>query len=201
MFMTRLLSVSLLEGPKEGGGFNPLDFTQLGIMIWTLIIFGAALFPIWKVVMGPIARGLLDRDRKAEAAIAAAEEARRETEKARSEVEARLAEARTEAARTIEAARARAEAREREMTEEAKKASEKLLERARAEIQGEQDKAVAQIRAQVVDLSLQAAGRVLERRVDSADDRRLVESLVGTAVAGAKPGASPGAKSGPGGRS
>lgn len=188
MFMTIAPSVSLLEGPKEGGGFNPLDFTQLGIMIWTLIIFGAALFPIWKIVMGPVTRALLDRDRKAESAIAAAEEARRDTEKARAEVEAQLAQARVEAARTMEAARARAEVREREMTAEATQASEKLLERARAEIRSEQDKAVAQIRAQVVDLSLAAAGKVLERRVDSADDRRLVESLLGSAGAGAKKG-------------
>lgn len=179
--------------PKEGGGFNPLDFTQLGIMIWTLIIFGAALFPIWKVVMGPVTKALLDRDRKAEAAIAAAEEARRETEKARGEVETRLQEARVEASKTIEAARARAEVREREMNAEATAASEKLLERARAEIRSEQDKAVAQIRAQVVDLSLAAAGKVLERRIDSADDRRLVESLVGSAGAGAKK--APGARS------
>ena len=188
MFMTIALSVSLLEGPKEGGGFNPLDFTQLGVMLWTLIIFGAALFPIWKIVMGPIARGLLDRDRKAESAIAAAEEARRDTEKARAEVEARLAEARAEAARTLEAARARAEVREREMTAEATKASEQLLERARAEIRSEQDKAVAQIRAQVVDLSLHAAGKVLERRIDSSDDRKLVESLLASAGTGAAKG-------------
>ena len=173
--------------PKEGGGFNPLDFTQIGILIWTLIIFLAALFPIWKVVMGPVTKALLDRDRKAESAIAAAEEARRETEKARAEVETRLQEARVEASKTIEAARARAEVREREMNAEATAASEKLLERARAEIRSEQDKAVAQIRAQVVDLSLAAAGKVLERRVDSTDDKRLVESLLG-AGAGAKQG-------------
>lgn len=191
---------ALAAVPKEGGGFNPLDFTQFGILIWTLIIFGAALFPIWKVVMGPITKALLDRDHKAESAIVAAEEARRETEKARAEVEARLEQARVEAAKTIEAARVRAEAREREMTEEATAASEKLLERARAEIRSEQEKAVAQIRAQVVDLSLAAAGKVLERRVDAADDRRLVESLVGSAAPGGTSGAKPGAKPGPGGR-
>jgi len=183
MFLTTMAAV-----PKEGGGFNPLDFTQLGIMIWTLIIFAAALFPIWKIVMGPVTKALLDRDRKAESAIAAAEEARRDTEKARAEVEARLAEARAEAARTLEAARARAEVREREMTAEATKASEQLLERARAEIRSEQDKAVAQIRAQVVDLSLHAAGKVLERRIDSSDDRKLVESLLASAGTGAAKG-------------
>jgi F-type H+-transporting ATPase subunit b len=168
--------------PSEGGGFNPLDFTQLGIMIWTWIIFLAAIVPIWKVVMGPVSRMLLERDERTTSAIAAAEKAKSDAEAARVAVEASLSEARAEAARTLQEAHARAEAREKEILEEAKSASEKLLERARAEIQGEQAKAVAQIRAQVVELSLSAAGKVLERKVDSSDDRRLVESLVSTAA-------------------
>ena len=167
---------------SEGGGFNPLDFTQLGIMIWTWIIFLAAIVPIWKVVMGPVSRMLLERDERMTSAIAAAEKAKSDAEAARMAVEASLAEARAEAARTLQEAHARAEAREKEILEEAKDASEKLLERAREEIRGEQAKAVAQIRAQVVELSLSAAGKVLERKVDSADDRRLVESLVSTAA-------------------
>jgi len=171
----------VLEGEK---GFNPLDFTQIGVMLWTLIIFGVSLPFIWKVVMGPVTRALLARDERAAAAIASAEKAKADAEAARAAVEASLAAARADAAKTIEAARVRAEAREREILEEAKVASEKLLERARTEIQAEKSKAVAQIRAQVVDLSLAAAGKVLERKVDSADDRRLVDSLV--ASAGAK---------------
>jgi F-type H+-transporting ATPase subunit b len=174
--------------PSEGGGFNPLDFTQAGVMLWTLIIFVAALFPIWKVVMGPVSKMLLERDERTTSAIAAAEKAKSEAEAARVAVEASLAEARTESARTMQEARVRAEAREREILEEAKVASEKLLERARTEIRGEQAKAIAQIRAQVVDLSLAAAGKVLERKVDAADDRKLVESMIasaGVATAGA----------------
>jgi len=164
-----------------GGGFNPLDFTHLGILFWTWIIFGVALLPIWKVVMGPVSRMLLERDEKTASAIAAAEKAKSDAEAARAAVEANLAEARAEAARTVQAAQARAEAREKEILQEAKTASERLLDRARSEIRAEQSKAVAQIRAQVVELSLAAAGKVLERKVDSADDRRLVESLVGSA--------------------
>jgi F-type H+-transporting ATPase subunit b len=162
----------------EGGGFNPLDLSQGGGMLWTWIIFGASVPFIWKVVMGPVTRALLERDEKAAQAVLAAEKAREETERARAEVESRLAEAQREAGRMIEAAHARAELRERELTEEAKQASEQLLERARTEIRAEQDKAIAQIRGQVVDLSLKAAEKVLRRRVDSADDRRLVEELV-----------------------
>jgi F-type H+-transporting ATPase subunit b len=175
------MTTAIVLVPAEGGGFNPLDFTQIGIMIWTWIIFLAALPFIWKVVMGPISRSMLARDEKVTAAIAAAESAKTEAERARVAVEASLAEARTEAAKTVEAARGRAEVREREILGEAKAASEKLLEHARSEIRSEQAKAVAQIRAQVVDLSLAAAGKVLERKVDAADDRRLVEQLVAAA--------------------
>ena len=177
------MTTAILLLPAEGGGFNPLDFTQLGIMIWTWIIFLAALPFIWKVVMGPISRSILARDERATAAIAAAESAKAEAEKARVAVEASLAEARAESVRTVEAARARAEVRERELIDEAKAASEKLLQQARTEIQSEQAKAVAQIRAQVVELSIAAAGKVLERKVDAADDRRLVEELVSASSA------------------
>jgi F-type H+-transporting ATPase subunit b len=128
--------------------------------------------------MGRVPGSVGARDQRGRQAVAAAEEAKRGAEKARAEVEARLTEAQAEAGRTVEAARARAEARERELIAEAAKESAAMLERARAEIQNERNKAVAQIRKQVVDLSLAAAGQVLKRRVDASDDRRLVEELV-----------------------
>ena len=178
------MSILLAVLPGEGGGFNPFDLTQGGGMLWTWIIFLASLPLIWKVVMGPVTRALLARDERAAQAVLAAEKAKEDAEKARADVESRLAEARAEATRMVEAARARAEVREREILEEAKQASEDLLLRARSEIRSEQDKAVAQIRAQVVDLSLRAASKVLERRVDSADDKRLVDELLFSARGG-----------------
>jgi F-type H+-transporting ATPase subunit b len=163
---------------EENPTFNPLDPAFGGISLWTWIIFLVALPFMWKVVMGPVTKGMQERDERAAQAITAAEEAKRGAEAARVEVERRLAEAQAEAGRMVEAARARAEARERELVEQAKKESAAMVERARAEIRNEQDKAIAQIRKHVVDLSLSAAGQVLKRRVDASDDRRLVEELV-----------------------
>jgi F-type H+-transporting ATPase subunit b len=171
-----LTIASLLADESES--FNPLDPSFLGVALWTWIIFLVALPFIWKIVMGPVTQSMEARDQRATQAVAAAEEAKRGAEKARSEVEARLTEAQAEAARMVEAARTRAEARERELIAEAGKESAAMLEAARAEIQNERNKAVAQIRKQVVDLSIAAAGQVLKRRVDASDDRRLVEELV-----------------------
>jgi F-type H+-transporting ATPase subunit b len=175
------IAILLQEGHAEGGGFNPLDLAQGGGLFWTVVIFVVALPFIWKLVMGPITRGLAERDEAASRAIKAAEEAKSGAEKARAEVEAQLAQARTQAGQLLDEARVRGETREREIIDTAKKESQALLERARTEIRAEQDRAISTIRKQVVDLSLAAAGQVLRRKVDAADDRRLAEELLANA--------------------
>src|SRR6202008_3046516 len=101
----------LQEGHAAAGGdFNPLDISGAGNFLWTLIIFLASLWPIWKFVMGPITRALSERDARAQQALEAAQKASGDAERARLEVEAKLAEARAEASRILADSRARAEA-------------------------------------------------------------------------------------------
>lgn len=166
----------------EGGGFNPLDLSGIGGTFWTLVIFLAALAPIWIVVMGPVTRALEARDEKAAAGLAAAEKASAEAQNARAAVESKLREAQLEAAKIVDGARARAEVVERELKDTAAREAQGLITRAKAEIKAEQDKALSAIRTQVVEVSLNAASQVLKRRVDAADDRRLVEELVAGAA-------------------
>ena len=165
---------------SEGGGFNPLDLSQGGGMLWTWIIFLAALPFIWKVVMGPITKALTERDEHAARAIAQAERASADAERAKAAVESALSQAQADAAKLMAEARARGEVRQHEIVEAAKLEATNLVESARKAIRTEQDKAVAAIRNEVVDLSLRAASKVLERNVTSEDDRRLVSELVST---------------------
>ena len=97
---------------------------------------------------------------------------------ARAEVVVKLGEAQAEAAKVMAQARERAETREREIVEAAKAEAMAMVDTARKNIESEQDKAIAAIRSEVVELSLNAASKVLSRRVDSDDDRRLVSELV-----------------------
>ena len=73
---------------------------------------------------------------------------------------------------------------EREIVENAKKEAAAMVDTARDQIRAEKEKAMTAIRSEVVDLSLNAAGQVLRRRVDSEDDRRLAEELVSTTKGG-----------------
>jgi F-type H+-transporting ATPase subunit b len=178
---TTPLLASMIAVAEEGGGFNPLDLAQFGGLFWTVVIFGVALVPIWKMVMGPITKALEARDERANAAVVAAAQASKDAESAKVAVEAKLAEAQAEAAKLVDAARGRAEAVEKQLKDDAAKTASALLERARAEIKGEQDKALAAIRREVVEVTMSAAEKVIRRKVDSADDRRLVEDLVSAA--------------------
>lgn len=162
----------------EEGGFDPLSLAHGGGFFWTLVIFLVALLPVWKLVMGPITKALEARDDRAAQAIVAAEDAKRGAESARAEVQTKLAEANRQAAQILEEARQRAELRDRELADQAKRDAASMLDRARTEIRAEQEKAISTIRREVVDLSLNAAGTVLRKKVDAADDRRLVEELV-----------------------
>ena len=162
------------------GGFNPLDVSQSGGMIWTIVIFLAALPFMWKVVFGKITAALVERDAKASEAIVAAQRASEEAEQSRAAVEVALGEAQAESAKLLSQARERAEVRERDILEKAKQESEAMIESARTTIQAEQEKALSAIRNEVVDLSLSAASTVLGRAVNSEDDRRLASELVST---------------------
>lgn len=158
--------------------FNPMAAGGFGGFLWTVIIFVIALPFIWKIVMGPVTAGLVQRDEQAFAAIESAEKAAREAEKVRAEVEVKLGEAQASAAKLLSEARERAEKREHEIIDLAKKEAETLRERAKADIETAKDQALTSIRDEVVELSLAAAGQIIQRRVDAEDDRRLAAELV-----------------------
>jgi len=178
------MTISLAFAAEAGGGFNPLDLTAAGSMLWTLIIFLVALPFMWKIVMGPITTALAERDDRAARAIHAAEKASHDAEKVRAEMELKLGDAKADAAKLMSEARERGETREREIVEQAKTDAEAMVERAKHDIETAKEQALSAIREEVVDISLSAAGQVLRRTVDSEDDRRLVSELVSVTKVG-----------------
>ena len=182
--MIALLPLLLEE--QHGGGFNPLELSHIGNLLWTLLIFILALPVIWKCVMGPVTKSMLERDHRAERAIEAAQKASADAERAKVEVEAKLAEARGEAQRIVAESRARAEAVGKQVEAASREEAGKLVEQAKREIGVEREKALAAIRSEVVELSLSAASAVLKRNVFSEDDRRLVSDMVVKMKASAK---------------
>ena len=53
-----------------------------------------------------------------------------------------------------------------------------LLERARRDIDAEKAKAIDELRREAIDLALAGAGKVIEKNLDDAQNRKLVESYL-----------------------
>ncbi len=61
---------------------------------------------------------------------------------------------------------------------EALKESEQLMEKARREIEQEKQKALSEVRREVATLSMLATKQLLNREIDEATDRKLVETFI-----------------------
>ncbi len=166
---------------QETGGSETSPFFSLntGVMIWTVIIFLALVFVLGKWAWKPILGALEARERRIQDILDAAARDRAAAEEALAEHRRQLAEARQQAQQVMAEGREAAERVRQDMLDTARRQQDDLLARARDDIRREQDAAVQQLRREAVDLSLAAASKLVERRLDSAEDRRLVQEYLG----------------------
>ena len=165
-----------MPAPAEGG-FNPFEFAP-GATIWTWAIFLLSLPVMWKFVFGPITSALAERDQKVVDAAKAAEDAKREAERAVAAAQTELEQARSEGKRMVQEAVARAERQGQEERTKAKAEAQQQLDKAREEIEAEKRRALLEIRREVVDLAIASAGQILHRNVDDETHRGLVTDFM-----------------------
>jgi F-type H+-transporting ATPase subunit b len=151
---------------------------NVGLMVWTLILFGLSLVILRKYAFPWISEQLDRRQRAIEDSIDAAEETRRQADALLDEYRERLHEAREQAQEIIARARKAAEVHERESEEEAIARREQLMERTRREIEAETRRAIQEIRREVADLTVMATERVTRKVLTEEDQQRLVEETL-----------------------
>jgi F-type H+-transporting ATPase subunit b len=145
-----------------------------GLMIWTVFIF-LVLLAILKKFAWPAILGAVEaREQALERQLAEAARDREQAATLLAEHQKLVAEAKTQAHGVLLDARAAAEKERALAVEKTRQEQEELLDRARREIGAERDRAVADLRREAVDLSLAAASRLIEKRLDGETDRKLV---------------------------
>jgi F-type H+-transporting ATPase subunit b len=153
---------------------------QTGLMFWTLIVFLVLLFILWKFAFGPITAAVRTREEALEAAIKAANDDRAAAAKVLEDHRREIEAARGEAQRFIAEGRATAEAMRAEMLSVTRTQQQELLDRARRDIEAEKGKAIDELRREAIDLAIAGASKVIEKNLDDAGNRKLVESYLGT---------------------
>jgi F-type H+-transporting ATPase subunit b len=123
--------------------------------------------------------GMLDeRNARIAKGLEDAQTAARDRELARAEREAAVAEARKEASEMLAKANKIAEDTRNGILADARSEAEKVTQRAREEIVAEKEKAMGELRTQVADLALAAAGKLVRSDMNATTQRRLVEEFL-----------------------
>jgi F-type H+-transporting ATPase subunit b len=153
----------------------PVDF---GMTIATIGVF-LILFPVIKFFfVQPLNDAIVDRTQSLEATFSEAENLRAEMQVMRTEYEQRLAATEANARDQIQAQIREAQNLRTQLMSEATARADEMVARAQQEIDAEKQKALAEIRLQVVDLTLLAAEKVLGENIDSDKNRRLVGEFI-----------------------
>jgi F-type H+-transporting ATPase subunit b len=153
------------------------DVNVVGLF-FQVVNFLLLLYLLNRFLFRPLLARMDERSSKIEKGLEDAETAARDRELARAEREAAVAEARKEAAEMLARANKIAEDTRNEILNDARTEAERVSARAREEIVAEKDRAMAELRAQVADLALAAAGKLVRSEMDSATQRRLVEEFL-----------------------
>lgn len=152
-----------------------VDLVKLGFQVLNFLLL---LYLLNRFLFKRVFALVDERKTKIEKGLEDAEAAARDRELARAEREAAVAEARKEAAEMLASANKIATDTRNEILAEARADAEKVTERAREEINAEKDRAMADLRAQVADLALDAAAKLVRSDMNATTQRRLVEEFL-----------------------
>jgi F-type H+-transporting ATPase subunit b len=161
----------------SSGGF--LITPNVGLMIWTLLLFGISMVILARLAFPRISEALDRRQKAIEDSIDAAEHTRQEAHALLEEYQERLREARGQADEIVERARKAAEVHERDAVAGASAKREQLMEQTRRDIESETRRAIQEIRREVADLTVMATEKVTRKTLTQDDQRRLVEDALG----------------------
>lgn len=178
-----------LQAEAEAPGIFDLN---IGVSVWTVVLFLLLLWLLSKFAFPPLLGYARAREERIQDALDAARRDREESARVLEEHRQQLAEARQQGQQLIGEARQAAERVREEMLDRARQEQEQLLQRAREEIERERERALDALRREAVELSLAAASRLLEQRLDDEADRRLVHEYLEAAGATATAGSGAG---------
>lgn len=178
------MSESALQTETTTETHNPLTAVagQFGlngqIFIAQLINFLLVLVVLWMFVYRPILRFLDERSKKIEESVKNAQRIEERMKEITEEREQILSAGRKEASAILERAQAEAEARSQEMITAAKREVERVVTKGKQAFAEEQEAAIRELRKEIIDLSLKAATRILQKEVDEKKAKSIAEEVV-----------------------
>lgn len=146
-----------------------------GLFIWTIITFLLLFFVLAKYAWKPLIKMLDDREGMIRSSLDDAEKAKLELERLNKESEAITAKARSEAQAILAESKTVAEKVKEDTIAKAKEQAIKISDDAQKQIQVEKDKAINDIKQEVVNLTLLVAEKLINKNLNDADNKSLID--------------------------
>ena len=173
-----MLIFALPDAVLAAEGGSGVFSLNLGLMIWTWVLFLLTLGVLsWKAFPA-IASGLEQRQSRIQGAIDSARADREEARRLLDEHQRQLDEARVEAREILAQGREAGEQLRQDILAEARKEHEAMLEKARRELERERDDMMATVRRESVDRASAAAERLNREHLDDEGNRRHVRDYM-----------------------
>jgi F-type H+-transporting ATPase subunit b len=181
-----LLSMGVLNASSEGADHSNANWLESwimpdpGIFLWTIVTFLIVLFILKVKAWGPLVEALEKREKQVEDSLKAAEKAIEEAERVSSDYEDSIRKAQAKAQQIISDAKITGEKVKLDLETVANKKADEIIEKAKAQIDTERVRVISEIKTVAIEISLSAAAKVIEKNLDSDDNRKLVnEALEG----------------------
>ncbi len=156
----------------EGLGIN------LPTLLAQVINFVILLGLLYLVAYKPILRMFDERARKIKESMEQTEVIKEQAAHGEEEVKKQLEIAGKEGQEVIARAMRTGEEVGQKVQQEARQEGEALIEKARLEIQRERDEAIDELRQEFTDLTIEAAGKVIEQSLDKEAHRKLIDKVL-----------------------
>ncbi len=150
------------------------------MILWTWITFFIVLIILSKVALKPMLTAIKNREDGIRKDLEKARQQREEAEALLQKHQDMLAGAEEEARKLLKENQQMAEKARQELIEKARQESEKLLERAKEEIDQQKESALASLKAEVADLAVGAAEKIILQTLDKDKQKAIVEEYIKT---------------------
>jgi F-type H+-transporting ATPase subunit b len=157
------------------GGFTDVN---LGLTVWTVVLFALFSAILYKLGWKPLLAMVEEREKRIVEAVENASKAQDEAQALLVQQKEILRDAGQQRESMMKQAFADAEQVKANLIAQAKAEAERLVEKAREQIAREKDIAVRDLRAQVADLAIEAAGKIVRSSLTPQAQRQLVDEFL-----------------------
>lgn len=154
---------------------NPLVQLDPGLFVWTILTFLLLLFVLAKFAWKPLLKMLNEREELIRSSLEDAEKAKEELERLNTEGVAIINQARSEAQLILSEGKSAAAKLKDETLEVAKEQAKYIIGEAEKQINVEWDKAIADIKGEVVNISLAVAEKLIGKNISPEDNKTLID--------------------------